>query len=225
MTMTSSRSREEATMSATQLATEQTQYLSFYLAGEEYALGILKVKEIIEYDTLTCVPRTPPFIRGVINLRGSVVPVIDLALKFGLPESVITKWTCIVIVEIDFDGEQIVMGILADSISQVIDLQPGDIEVPPSFGTKVAVDYLLGMGRWGKKFVLILDIDRVLSNKELQAAAPLHGASQEELTQALEPAEAEAEVEAEAEAEAEAAVIEGLLSAPAPAMEEEERRI
>lgn len=197
-------------MSATQLSAEQAQYLSFYLAGEEYALGILKVKEIIEYDTLTCVPQTPPFIRGVINLRGSVVPVADLAVKFGLPESAITKWTCIVIVEIDFDGEQIVMGILADSISQVIDLQPHDIEVPPSFGTKVDVDYLLGMGRLGKKFVLILDIDRVLSNKELQAAVSLHEADQQEITQALDPAEAEA------------VVTENLLPAPASVIEGEE---
>lgn len=180
-------------MSAVQSAIEQSQYLSFYLAGEEYALGILKVKEIIEYDTLTSVPRTPPFIRGVINLRGSVVPVIDLAIKFGLPESLITKWTCIVIVEIDFDGEQIVMGLLADSISQVIDLQPDEIEVPPSFGTKVDVDYLLGMGRSGKKFVLILDIDRVLSNKELQAAVTLHEAEEEGMEQ-VHASEAEFEL-------------------------------
>ena len=198
-------------MSATQLAIEQTQYLSFYLAGEEYALGILKVREIIEYDTLTSVPRTPPFIRGVINLRGSVVPVIDLAIKFGLPESVITKWTCIVIVEIDFEGEQIVMGLLADSISQVIDLPPEEIEEPPSFGTTVDVDYLLGMGRSGKKFVLILDIDRVLSSKELQTAVTLNDAEQEELAPALDPND---------EAD-EAAATEDMLAAPV-AMEEEE---
>jgi purine-binding chemotaxis protein CheW len=193
-------------MSATQLAVEQSQYLSFFLAGEEYALGILKVKEIIEYDTLTCVPRTPPFIRGVINLRGSVVPVIDLAVKFGMQESLITKWTCIVIVEINFEDEQIVMGILVDSISQVIDLLPDDIEVPPSFGTKVDVDYLLGMGRLGKKFVLILDIDRVLSGQELQTAVSVHES---------EPAEASLP-------EREALTTEDSLSAEDSAMEDEE---
>ena len=152
-------------------ATDQSQYLSFYLAGEEYAIGILQAKEILEYDTLTRVPQTPPAIRGVINLRGSVVPVVDLAVKFGLPPTAISKRTCIVIVEVDLAGQRTVMGLLADAVSQVMDLTPTDIEPPPPFGTAVRVDYLQGMGKVGKKFVLLLDVDRVLAAPELQAVA------------------------------------------------------
>ena len=158
-------------MSPVQDAVEQSQYLTFYLAGEEYAIGILQVKEILEYDTLPKVPQTPPSIRGVINLRGSVVPVVDLAAKFGLPPSPVSKRTCIVIVEVDFDGQRTVMGVLADAVSQVMDLTPADIEAPPAFGTAVRVDYLQGMGKVGKKFVLILDVDRVLSAPELLGAS------------------------------------------------------
>src|SRR5262249_28654879 len=120
-----------------------------------------------------------PWIRGVMNLRGSVVPVIDLAIKFGLPESQITKWTCIVIVEIELDGEQTVMGVLADSVSQVIDLLPQDIEPPPPFGTQVRIDYLVGMGKVGKKFVLILDIDLILSINEMMAVTAAQNAQTE----------------------------------------------
>ncbi len=154
-------------MTTLQDATEQSQYLTFYLAGEEYAIGILQVKEILEYDTLTKVPQTPPSIRGVINLRGSVVPVVDLAAKFGLPPSPITKRTCIIIVEADLDGTRTVMGVLADAVSQVMDLTPEDIEAPPAFGTHVRVDYLQGMGKVGKKFVLLLAVDHVLAAAEL----------------------------------------------------------
>jgi purine-binding chemotaxis protein CheW len=158
-------------MQAMKEAVEQTQYLTYYLAGEEYAVGILRVKEIIEYDTLTKVPGTPPFIRGVINLRGSVVPVVDLAVKFGLPETPVTKRTCIVIVEVDVEDERTVMGVVADAVSQVVDLSSREIEAPPSFGTRVRMDYLQGMGKVDKKFILILDIDRVLSGNEILAVA------------------------------------------------------
>jgi purine-binding chemotaxis protein CheW len=143
-----------------------TQYLSFLLGGEAYAIGILRVREILEYQPATRVPQTPPSIRGVINLRGKVIPIVDLALKFGLPPTQPTKWTCIIVVETSIGGETAVMGVLADSVSEVIDLHPGDIEVPPSFGTHVKVDYLRGMGRTGQKFVLLLDIERVLSAEE-----------------------------------------------------------
>jgi purine-binding chemotaxis protein CheW len=158
-------------MGAGQPALGQSQYLTFYLAGEEYAIGILCVKEILEYDTLTKVPQTPPWIRGVINLRGSVVPVVDLAAKFGLAASPVTKRTCIVIVEANLEGTQTVMGVLADAVSQVMDLAAEDIEAPPTFGTQVRVDYLQGMGKVGKKFVLLLDVDRVLSASELLPSA------------------------------------------------------
>jgi len=143
------------------------QYLTFMIGGEEYAISLLKVKEIIEYDTVTQVPKTPEWVRGVINLRGSVVPVIDLAVKFRLPASVAGKLSCIVITEVECEGEATVMGVMADSVRQVIDLKGDDVEEPPSFGTRVKVDYLLGMARSGRKFCLILDTEKVLSTDEL----------------------------------------------------------
>ena len=149
--------------------TEQNvqQYLTFMIGGEEYAISLLKVKEIIEYDTVTHVPKTPEWIRGVINLRGSVVPVIDLAVKFRQAPSVAGKLTCIVITEVQSGDEAAVMGIMADAVRQVIDLKPQDVEEPPAFGTRVKVDYLLGMARAGKKFCLLLDTEKVLSTDEL----------------------------------------------------------
>ena len=143
------------------------QYLTFVIGGEEYGVSLLKVKEIIEYDVVTKVPKTPLWVRGVINLRGSVVPVIDLALKFGQAATEVGKLTCIVITEVECAGEATVMGILADAVSQVIDLKPEEIEAPPAFGTRVKIDYLVGMGRSGKKFCLILDSEKVLSTDEL----------------------------------------------------------
>ena len=159
----------QITNEETNRATEQTvqQYLTFMIGGEEYAVSLLKVKEIIEYDVVTEIPKTPQWVRGVINLRGNVVPVIDLAVKFRLAPSVAGKLTCIVITEVECEGEATVMGVMADSVRQVIDLKPEDIEVPPSFGTRVKVDYLLGMARSGKKFCLLLDAEKVLSTEEL----------------------------------------------------------
>jgi purine-binding chemotaxis protein CheW len=157
-------------MEAQDPASELTQYLTFCLADEQYAVSVLSVREIIEFDTITRVPSTPNWIRGVINLRGGVVPVVDLAVKLGLAERPVTKRTCIVIVEVALNGERALMGLLADAVSQVVDLPPQEIEPPPPFGTRIRVDYLLGMGRAGKKFVLLLDIDRVLSSNELLAA-------------------------------------------------------
>jgi purine-binding chemotaxis protein CheW len=158
-----------------QPSTTSAQYLSFILAGEEYALGILRVKEIIEYDTVTRVPGTPVWVRGVFNLRGSVVPVVDLAVKLGTAPSPLSRWSCIVVVEVKLGQEPIVLGLLADAIGQVMDLDPGDVLPPPAFGTPVHVDYLLGMGRvgTGKKFVLLLDIDKVLSSQEVLTASTL----------------------------------------------------
>lgn len=153
--------------SATKEGIDQQQYLTFLLAGEEYAIGILKVKEIIEYDTVTVVPKTPKWIRGVINLRGSVVPVVDLAVKFGLEERSVTRTTCIVILEGQSENQNTTMGIVADSVNQVIDFAEQDIREVPEFGTRVRVDYLLGMAQVGKKFALLLDVDKVLSTEEL----------------------------------------------------------
>lgn len=156
-----------------QEAAVQQQYLTFFLADEEYAVNIQKVKEIIEYSSVTKVPKVPHWIRGVINLRGNVVPVVDLAVRFGLDERPITKTTCIVIVEVQQDAENTVMGVIADAVNQVIELNAQDIEEPPAFGTRVRLEYLAGMGKLGKKFALILNIDRVLSAAELPTVAAL----------------------------------------------------
>jgi purine-binding chemotaxis protein CheW len=163
----------QAVKDAKPAATETQQYLTFFTAGEEYAFDLLKVKEIIEYTTVTAVPNTPPWICGVTNLRGSVVPVVDLAVKFGLPASTITKLSCIVVTEVQSGSDELTMGVLADSVSQVMDYSEDDIEDPPSFGTRVKVEYLLGMGPMGKKFCLILDIDKVLSTDELLAVTEI----------------------------------------------------
>ncbi len=152
------------------ISSGQQQYLTFNLAGEEYAISILRIKEIIEYDQITKVPRMPGWVRGVINLRGSVVPVIDLAVKFAMEETKVSPLCCIIIIELEIDGEPIVMGVMAESVSQVVDLSPEDIQAPPAFGTRLRADFLLGMGRLEKKFALILDIDRILSTEELLAA-------------------------------------------------------
>src|ERR1700683_2419190 len=154
-----------------QLPVSTVQYLTFFTAGEEYAISIVKVSEIIEFEAVTTVPNTPVWIRGVTNLRGSVVAVVDLATKFGLPASGISKFSCIIITEVMFHGESLIMGVLADSVSQVIDLCDDEIEPPPPFGTRVKTEYLLGMGALGKKFCLILDIDKVLSADEVLAVA------------------------------------------------------
>jgi purine-binding chemotaxis protein CheW len=164
----------------------QQQYLTFFLADEEYAISIQRVKEIMEYTTVTKVPKVPKWIRGVINLRGNVVPVVDLTVRFGLEESPVTRTTCIVIVEIEQDSERTVMGVIADAVNQVIDLAPKDIEEPPAFGTRVRLDYLIGMGKLGKKFALILNIDSVLSNTELLTVSTLQAAAVDASSDAVE---------------------------------------
>jgi purine-binding chemotaxis protein CheW len=151
-------------MTNTAKATDaRTQYLSFELAGEEYAVDILRVKEIIEYNSLTRVPGMPATVRGVINLRGRVVPVVDLALRFGLPESVITARSSIVMVELASTDGDVVIGIITDSVSQVLDLDAEQIQGTPSFGTAVGAEFLNGMAdRGSEKFVMLLNIDRAL---------------------------------------------------------------
>jgi purine-binding chemotaxis protein CheW len=150
-----------------------TQHLSFQLSGEAYAIGILRVREILEQQPITHVPLTPPSIRGVINLRGKVIPIVDLATKIGLPPTHTTKWTCIIVVEIDLGGDKAVMGLLADSVSEVVALAPGDVEKPPAFGTRAKVEYLRGVARHAGRFVLLLDIDRVLCAEPVRDAHAL----------------------------------------------------
>ncbi len=147
------------------------QYLSFFLAGDRYAIGIQRIREIIECAALTRVPGAPLWIRGVLNLRGSVVPVIDLATKFGLSRTVITRCTCVIIVELHFDNELAVMGVMADAVDQVLELGPADIQPPPPFGPKVRVDCIEGMGDSNDKFVVLLNTDRIFTSSELLAAS------------------------------------------------------
>jgi purine-binding chemotaxis protein CheW len=149
------------------------QYLSFDLAGAEYGVGILAVKEILQFETITPVPSVPRSVRGVINLRGSVVPVIDLAVKFGLPQSDNTRATCIVITEVQLEGHAVVMGIMTDAVDQVIELADTAIQPAPPFGTRVNVDYLLGMGSVAERLLLLLNVDKILATDEIVAAASL----------------------------------------------------
>lgn len=155
----------------------QSQFLTFVVGDEEFGVGIQQAKEIIEYDTVTTVPNAPAFIRGVINLRGSVVPVVDLAVKFGRRPSAVTRRSCIVVVEVQTEEGRTVMGVLADRVSQVADLPPDAIEPPPAFGTGVRTDWLLGLGRMEKRFVLLLNTDRVLTAMELHQAADVETAA------------------------------------------------
>lgn len=147
------------------------QYLSFALAGDEYALSVVHVREIIECAAMTRVPGVPAWIRGVINLRGSVVPVVDPAVKFGLPPTEITRRTCVIIVELQIENEPWVLGIMADAVDQVLDLRPADIQPPPAFGPKVRTDCIEGMGDSNGRFVVLLNMDRILSSSELLAAS------------------------------------------------------
>ncbi|WKZ33817.1 MAG: chemotaxis protein CheW [Thermodesulfobacteriota bacterium] len=154
-------------MSAAEAVSENMQYLTFRLEDEVFALDITQVREVLDFTTVTKVPRTPDFMRGVINLRGSVVPVVDMRLKFGMSRTEQTVNTCIIIVEISLDGEKLVIGALADSVQEVIEIEPGQIEPPPRIGTRLNTDFIKGMGKRDEQFIIILDIDRIFSSSEL----------------------------------------------------------
>jgi len=147
--------------------TETTQYLTFKLADEVFALDISKVREVLDFTVITKVPRTPDFMRGVINLRGNVVPVVDMRLKFGMTKTEKTVNTCIIIVEIYLDGETTILGALSDSVQEVIDLESGQIEPAPKIGTRLRTEFIMGMGKRDDHFIIILDIDKVFSADEL----------------------------------------------------------
>jgi len=142
-------------------------YLTFSLAGEEYGVGILKVKEIIGLMPITTVPRTPPFVKGVINLRGKVIPVVDLRLKFGMEEMGYTERTCIIVVEIEGQGGSVLIGIVVDSVSEVLNIKGGDIEETPTFGARLDTDYILGMAKMNGGVKILLDIDKVLGSETI----------------------------------------------------------
>ncbi len=150
---------------------EEGQFLTFLLDGEMFAIGILSIKEIIEHGQLTKVPMMPEFIRGVINLRGQVVPVVDLLVRFGRDSAVVGKRTCIVIIEVETEGERHDIGVVVDAVSEVLAIPAGEIEPPPSFGAKIRADFIHGMGKVNGKFVIILSVDKVLSVDELALLA------------------------------------------------------
>jgi len=143
------------------------QYLTFTLGEEKYATDVSKVKEVLELASITRVPKTPNFMKGVINLRGSVVPVIDLRLKFDLPEAEATVDTCIIVLEINLDDEMIVIGAVADNVHEVIEFSQEDIEPAPRIGTKLNTDFIDGMGKVDNTFLIILNIDKVFTSEEL----------------------------------------------------------
>ncbi len=154
---------------ATETISETHQYLTFKLDDEVFALGIDKVREVLDYTSVTKVPQTPDFMRGVINLRGGVVPVIDMRLKFGMPRTEQTVNTCIIIVEVAVEGETVILGALADSVQEVLDLEPRQIEPAPKIGTRLRTEFIRGMGKRDERFIIILDIDKVFSGEELLA--------------------------------------------------------
>lgn len=143
------------------------QYLTFSLGEEMFAIGIQRIREIIEYDSVTTVPMMPAFVRGVINLRGSVVPVIDLAARFGRSASEIHRRTCIVIMEVEHEGALQELGVVVDAVSEVLDIPSEDIEPAPAFGVNIRTDFIGGMGKVRGSFVIILNVDRVLAVEEM----------------------------------------------------------
>lgn len=154
-------------------------YLTFKLGDEIFAIDVQNVREVLDFTSITRVPRTPDFMRGVINLRGGVVPVIDMRLKFGMESTADTVDTCVIVMEINLDGDTTVVGALADSVSEVFDLDPGQIEPPPRIGTRLKMEFIRGMGKSGDQFIIILDIDKVFSADELSLVGDVGGPAPE----------------------------------------------
>ena len=150
-----------------QITINESQFLTFELKGDVYGLGILHIKEILQFSSVTRVPMVPDFVRGVINLRGNVVPVIDLNVRFGAGRSEVGKRTCIVILEIRAGDDRMDVGIMVDAVNEVLDIAPNDIEPPPPFGANIRTDYISGMGQVGENFIVLLNPDSVLSLSEL----------------------------------------------------------
>lgn len=148
-------------------------YLTFELDHEVYGLGILKVQEIIGMMTVTRVPKTPGYVRGVINLRGKVIPVIDLRVKFGMNVEADTKRTCIIVVQIGYGGSPVTTGLIVDQVSEVLSITADQIEAPPSFGSTLNTDFIMGMGKVGEKVILLLNADKILAGSELRVAGQL----------------------------------------------------
>jgi purine-binding chemotaxis protein CheW len=147
--------------------TGMTQYLTFRLDDEVYALDISKVHSVLDFTRATKVPRTPDYMRGVINLRGMVVPIIDLKLRFGMRMTEKTVDTCVIIVELELDGDKTVLGVMADSVQEVMDLDNSQIEPPPKIGSRLKTEFIRGMGKRGESFIILLDLDRVFSVEDI----------------------------------------------------------
>lgn len=166
------------------LTMEHPQYLTFYLAGEIFGMDILNIKEIIEYGHLTEVPMTPPFIQGVINLRGSVVPVINLAIRFGKQPTPVSKRTCIVIIEGGTPEEPQDIGIMVDTVNAVLEIAPQDVEPPPNFGASMRTDFISGMAKVDDRFIILVRVERVLSVDDMAAIdATIHSGATHSSTQ------------------------------------------
>jgi purine-binding chemotaxis protein CheW len=159
--------KEQARTNQTTLPNREGKYLTFALASEEYGLEILTVREIIGYIEVTAVPQTPHYVKGVINLRGQVIPVIDLRAKFGMETAAVTEQSCIIVVEITQEGRTYSVGIIVDRVQEVLDIAGDSIEEPPRFGASVNTDFILGMGKVGSSVKILLDIDKVLSGDRL----------------------------------------------------------
>jgi purine-binding chemotaxis protein CheW len=162
--------------------TEASQFLTFGLAEDIFAIDVVMAKEVLDFADVTKVPQTPDYMLGVINLRGSVVPVIDMRLKFGMEKTDMTRDSCIIVVEVDVEGEPVTVGALADSVQEVMDIEDNQIEPPPRIGTKLNTEFIKGMGNLGEKFVIILDINKVFSTDDLDFARSVVENSEEEVT-------------------------------------------
>ena len=183
---TSGKQHGRALVPTTQAAEDHTQYLTFMLGSEVFAIGILAIKEIIEYRGLTEVPMMPDCIRGVINLRGAVVPVMDLSARFGKAASTVGKRTCVVIVELEMAGEDHVVGVMVDAVNAVLEIAAAEIAPAPAFGAKIRTDFIEGMGKVNGKFVILLNVNSVLSMEEVGALAALGASAQTTQTESAE---------------------------------------
>lgn len=146
---------------------EDSQFLTFLSGSEVFGIGILRIKEIKEYSTVTTIPMMPEYVKGVINLRGNVVPIIDLSVRFGRGKSTISKRSCVIIVEVEHEDESIEIGILVDAVNEVVDIPGTAIEPAPTFGAKIRIDFIQGIGKLENQFVILLNVNRVLSINEL----------------------------------------------------------
>lgn len=172
-------------MSDANRESEINQYLTFVLEQESYAFSIANVREVLQFDTVTKVPRTPDFMRGIINLRGSVVPVVDMRLKFGIGRVEKTVNTSVIVIEVEIDNEPTMLGALTDSVQEVIDLESEEITPPPRLGTRLHIDFIKGMGRRADRFITILDLEKVFTSDELTLAQSMSAlqTQQEEVLQ------------------------------------------